>query len=177
MARIDLIDVLQRSISASYQDLVTRPTGRAVRGTIEELLSGESGDQVAVIDFGAVGCLDISCADEIVARLLLAHGSARFFILRGLTPDHVDAIDAVLERHGLAVVATDRTGRVQLLGPVSDAVRRTFTFLVERGAAAEDEVVEHLADSLDEVRSALAELRERRLVVFTGPRYQPLTAG
>ncbi|MEJ2237442.1 MAG: hypothetical protein P8X82_04015, partial [Gemmatimonadales bacterium] len=62
-----------------------------------------------VIDFGAVGCLDISCADEIVGKLLLDHGQVRYFLLRGVTEAHCEAINWVLERHGLAVVAEDWT--------------------------------------------------------------------
>src|SRR3989338_209601 len=114
MRLIDLRAVLQRTVSDVYGDLVTRRTGAAVRNGIEEELAGGEGDGPAVIDFGAVRCLDLSCADEIVAKLVLQYGSSRF-LFRGLTLSQRDALEQVLERHGLAVVVvTDGTGRVEL---------------------------------------------------------------
>jgi hypothetical protein len=51
MQRIDLKAILQRTVSGLYGDLVTRPTGQAVRGGVEEVLADLDGEQVAVIDF------------------------------------------------------------------------------------------------------------------------------
>ena len=164
MHNIDLITVLQRTVSEGYDDLVTRHTGRAVRGGVEELLAKLDREQVAVIDFSAVGCLDISCADEIVGKLLLDHGSARPFVLRGLTPAHCDAITAVLERHRIAAVAQDCDGRFELLGPIHPTVRDVFAAVWEHQRVAVPEIVERTAVPADTVRRALDELMERRLV-------------
>ena len=81
-------------------------------------------DQVVVIDFASVRCLDFSCADEIVGKLLLQHGEARYFLLRGVTEIHGEAIEAVLERYNIAVVAQQRCGTIRVLGPASDTARR-----------------------------------------------------
>src|SRR5437763_14720632 len=64
--------VLQESISGVYADLVTRPTGRVVRERIERAIAGGSVVEITVarIDFTGVGCIDYSCADEIVAKML-----------------------------------------------------------------------------------------------------------
>src|SRR2546426_1621339 len=72
--------VLQESISGVYADLVTRPTGRVVRERIERAIAGSSVGEITVarIDFTGVGCIDYSCADEIVAKLL----RDRFAVLR-----------------------------------------------------------------------------------------------
>ena len=70
---IDLSSVLRRTVCDLYSDLVTRPTGAAVRDGIEKQLS-ELGDRsLTVIDFSHVGLLDYSCADEIVAKLLMRY--------------------------------------------------------------------------------------------------------
>jgi hypothetical protein len=115
MRAINLRDVLQRTVSDLYGDLVTRRTGAAVRGGIEQELKGLE-NEPAVIDFGAVRCLDLSCADEIVAKLVLQYGSGRFF-LRGVSPSQRDALEPVLERHGLAVaLVAAETGRLELIG-------------------------------------------------------------
>ena len=174
--RIDLKTVLQESISASFRDLVTRPTGRAVRGSIERQLDSISSGRPAIIDFGEVGCLDYSCADEIVAKLIMEHGESRYFVLRGLDEGHLDALESVLERHGLVVAAVDRSGQAHLIGTVGEATRRVFSTLVDRGSAAEDEIAEDMSTSLDAVRAALEELYSRRLAFRIETRYQSLTA-
>jgi|SRR6185295_1744164 len=137
MRAINLRDVLQRTVSDLYGDLVTRRTGAAVRGGIEEEMAGLEGGPT-VIDFGAVRCLDLSCADEIVAKLVLQYGSWRF-LFRGVTPSQRDALEPVLERHGLAVaLVTAETGKLELLGPNTEA-ERLLARLREYGLVAESD--------------------------------------
>ena len=174
MRRIDLKDILQRTVSSFYGDLVTRRTGQAVRGGIEPLLDDADGSQLAVIDFSTVRCLDISCAGEIVGKLLLQYGSVRYFLLIGLDESRRDAIEPVLERHQLAVVAQDRAGSLQLLGVIPDAARDAFRVLAAAGRAAADEVAERLAVPVGDARAALQELTVRRLVREEGAVYRPL---
>jgi hypothetical protein len=122
MRAINLWAILQRTVSDGYADLVTRRTGAAVRGGIEQEMAGADGE-AAYIDFAAVRLLDLSCADEIVAKLVLQYGSWRF-IFRGLTPSQRDAIEPVLEHHGLAVATvTDNAGTLELIGSNTDAAR------------------------------------------------------
>lgn len=167
MAAIDLRDVLRTSTSVPYGDLVTRSTGYAVRTHVESLLADHE-DHVVVIDFGSVRLLDLSCADEIVAKLLLAHGRARRFLFRGVSEGHREAIEPVLERHDLAAVAQDPDGGLHILGAITDDVRRVFALLVERGRAQPHEI----ALSLEVPPAAADELcRElvARQLVSTGP--------
>jgi hypothetical protein len=176
MRRIDLKVILQDTVSGGYGDLVTRPTGKAVRGGIERELADLDGGHTAVIDFGAVRCLDISCADEIVGKLLLHHGQARYFLLQGVTASHCDAIEHVLERHRLAVAARDRQGKITVLGPVDDTARRAFTVLSARGPAGTDEVADELSLPPDRAQAALETLRLQRLVHHAANRYMAVTA-
>ena len=138
MQRIDVKAILERTVSMTYGDLVTRPTGQAVRGGIEAALQEADTEQVAVIDFGTVRLLDYSCADEIVGKLLLQHGRARYFLLQGVTASHCEAIEPVLERHKLAAVARDREGRVRVLGHVPAGARETLAFLTGGTAGSHD---------------------------------------
>jgi hypothetical protein len=165
MTAIDLRIVLQRTVSSVYGDLVTRRTGQAVRCGVEALLADFDGEQVAIIDFSSVRLLDLSCADEIVAKLLLQHGRARPFLLRGVTEDHRDAIEPVLERHGLAAVAEDRDGGLRLLGIIPERVRTVFAILAERGTARLEDVAEYLSVPQDAVRELFDELLQRRLAL------------
>ena len=111
MNHIDISMVLRQTLACDlYSNLVTRSTGAAVRGQIEQLLS-ESRDRgiaLTVIDFSQVSMIDYSCADEVVAKLLMRYESDdppadAYFLFRGVSDDHWDAIEAVLERHGLAL--------------------------------------------------------------------------
>src|SRR5438045_6760439 len=86
--------VLQESISGVYADLVTRPTGRVVRERIERAIAGRGeGDTGEItdarMDFAGVGCIDYSCADEIVAKLM--RDRTAVLGLPGITDGHREA--------------------------------------------------------------------------------------
>ena len=165
MPAIDLRTILEETASNGNGDLVTRPTGKAVRNGIERVLAGHDSEQVAIIDFTSVRLIDLSCADEIVAKLLVQHGQARYFLLRGVNEGHRDVLEPVLERRGLAAAAQDRSGRWRILGVISDRVRRVFAILAERGTAEVEEVAAHLAVTPAAAREAFDELLERRLAM------------
>jgi len=111
---IDVHAMLQQSVPGLYADLVTRPTGRAVRERIEREIRAE-GAGIALMDFSRVGCLDYSCADEIVAKLLRQEITVLLF--RGLHDGHREAIEPVLARHGLAAVLERPDRTLDVLGP------------------------------------------------------------
>jgi hypothetical protein len=137
---IDLSTVLRRTVCDLYSDLVTRPTGAAVRTGIEQQLE-EIGDRtLTVIDFSHVGLLDFSCADEIVAKLLLRYGhemSGRevYFLFRGVSDSHLDAIETVLTTHRLAIVAESDYGARMLVGNVDEGERRAWEAMCRLGRA------------------------------------------
>src|SRR2546428_13327239 len=110
--------VLQESISGVYADLVTRPTGRVVRERIERAIAGRGGDTgeitIARMDFTGVGCIDYSCADEIVAKLLRDRPAV--LVLSGITDGHREAIEPVLAGHGLAALLARPDRTLDVLG-------------------------------------------------------------
>ncbi len=122
--------ILQQSVAGFYADLVTRPTGRAVRENIERDLPAGS---IAVMDFTGVGCLDYSCADEIVAKLV--RDKVKVLLLRGLTEAHREAIEPVLAGAGLAVLCERADGALEGLG-ASEPAPALLDELVERRLAA-----------------------------------------
>jgi hypothetical protein len=127
---INVHAILQQSVAGLYTDLVTRPTGRAVRENIERDLPAGT---VAVMDFTGVGCLDYSCADEIVAKLV--RDKVKVLLLRGLTEAHRDAIEPVLAGAGLAVLCERADGVLEGLG-ASEPAPALLDELVERRLAA-----------------------------------------
>ena len=129
---IDVHAVLQRSVPGYYADLVTRPTGRAVREQIERAIVGGE-PAVARIDFSGVGCIDYSCADEVIAKLLR---EVRVLLLRGLSDGHREMIEPVLLGHGLAAVLEQPDGTLETLGPRDTAERLRLAARTARGTLA-----------------------------------------
>jgi hypothetical protein len=169
---------LLRETSASpYRNLVTRPTGAAVRNRIEDALS-RSDCRTAMLDFSGIEVLDFSCAEEIVAKLLLTQVPAgrRFVVLRGLRDDQHEAIQQVLTHHGLAVVADGHGGEPLLLGWVAPDPRAAFTCLCRTGSASPVELATALRWSEARARDALDTLARHFLVRADVDRYQPLLA-
>lgn len=181
ITEIDVRAVLSRSVAEFHHDLVTRPTGRAVRSSIEAELRQYRGMNVVVLDFSAVRLIDWSCADEIVAKLLQASlstessASELFFVIRGLSEHNAELLEDVLLRHQLALVA-EEGGTLKILGWVADRARLAFERLALRGSAAAEELAADLACSLDEAKSLLDDLVGRRLVMRAAERYLPLSA-
>ena len=139
--------LLRETVAAPYRNLVTRPTGAAVRTRIEAALAA-SNCLTALLDFSGIELLDLSCADEIVAKLLLAHADRplRYVVLQGLREDQLEAVEHVLNHHRLAVAAvlTD-DAPPHLLGCADDDARCAFGHL--RGAGPVEPPV--LAAALD----------------------------
>lgn len=171
---IDLSSVLRRTVCDLYSDLVTRPTGAAVRDGIERQLA-ELGDRtLTVIDFSHVGLLDYSCADEIVAKLLMRYCATApeeaperdaYFLFRGVSDSHLDAIETVLERHALAIVAQTHEGATVLVGAVADGERRAWEAMCRLGRVAAAELAHELGLQPAEAEEALGTLCRRRLAM------------
>jgi hypothetical protein len=161
---IDLSTVLRQTVSCElYSNLVTRPTGAAVRTEIERLVAEMRERSLTIIDFSHVSMIDFSCADEVVAKLLLRYCADRpprdaYFLFRGLSDHHWDAIEAVLERHGLALAIEQEDG-VHVVGVLSDDERRAWETLDRVGQAVPSTLADLLDRAPDDVERSLAERR------------------
>lgn len=182
---LDLRVALARAECDLYSNLVTRATGRAVRGQLEAMLSEMPAHRLAVLDFTHVGVLDFSCADEIVAQLLLrfgaglpAHAAAAeapsYFMFRGLAEEHLDALEPVLERHGLALVAESTDGRMQLIGTVDAEEQRVWQSVVSSGGGDVATIASFTGAACHDLHARLVALARRRLVFETSAGFHPL---
>jgi hypothetical protein len=173
MMHIDVSSVLRQTLSCElYSNLVTRPTGAAVRTQIEALLADSRERTLTVIDFSHVGMIDFSCADEVVAKLLLRYVAEErddreaYFLFRGVTEDHWDAIEAVLERHKLAMVLEQADGGgAHIGGIVDDRERAAWNKVYEMGRAAPADLAGVLGSPPDDCAQVLETLHRRRLVM------------
>lgn len=160
---IDVYALARSAVASMRPNLVTRPTGRAVRAAIEERLAGSrsaagwpgarhhrrehavdercAGSRpalVSLLDLRGIRVLDFSCADEVVAKLVLRYlGPDRpgnvFFLFRAVEDLHRHAVEEVLHRHRLAAVCDVGDQRFELLGDVGQAERGVWTTLERRG--------------------------------------------
>jgi len=180
ISHIDVSTVLKRSVCDLYSNLVTRPTGAAVRIGIEHHLD-EIGDKaLAVLDFSHVGLLDFSCADEIVAKLLMQYVSVDiprrevYFIFYGMNESHMDAIEAVLERHDLAMVTQLAGCDAQLTGCVDREQRTAWEKICELGSVLPADLADATGMPADKAERTLETLWRRRLVIRQESGYSPV---
>lgn len=165
---IDVGTVLRGTVCDLYSNLVTRPTGAAVRTAIEQQVMELGSSVVTTIDFSQVNLLDFSCADEIVAKLLLRYASddglPGFLTFRGIHEGHIDPIETVLERHALALVSWHE-GAAELFGHVDDDERLHWEAVRDHGPVWAEALAFILAVSETAVAHQLERLRGRRLIM------------
>jgi hypothetical protein len=168
---IDVSSILRKSVCELYSNLVTRPTGAAVRCEIEQELDRNGDRALTVIDFSHVGLLDFSCADEIVAKLLLQYVSIDvprrevYFVFRGISESHLEAIEAVLERHKLALVTQRADGESRLIGIIGLEERRAWEIISQLGTGVGADVADATGLSRVDADRMLDTLWRRRLLI------------
>jgi hypothetical protein len=172
--RLDLM--LRETVHAAYTNLVTRPTGRAIRTSIRERLSG--GQALALLDFSEIGLVDLSCADEVIAQLLLDPPTGTYFVLQGLDEEQLEAIEHVLEHHDLAALFHDPlTGEARPIGRVSPDLRVAFSCLQADGPATVPAFAVRIGWTETQAGAVLATMARLRLVRCDDGSYSlPLSA-
>lgn len=161
---IDVGLIVSDAVAPASRDLVTRPTGRAVREAIEALVARVSRvPSVSLIDLTHVRILDFSCADEVVAKLLARYQRDdrprdAFFLFRAVGDIHRHAVEEVLGRHGMAAVCDLGSG-YELLGFVTDEERSAWEVLEDRGRAGPSELAAEFGDRGTPVIRGLADRR------------------
>lgn len=176
---IDVSSILRRTVCDVYSNLVTRSTGAAVRRGIEIILAELPDPSLTIIDFSSVGMMDFSCADEVVGKLLdsIHHGPVPrevYILVRGVGDSHLEAIETVLERYGVAVVVEDIDGLWRVVGPLDEGHRRACNAVNQRGRACADDLAPELGEAPDLISLTLNGLWERRLVMRDADGYVAL---
>lgn len=161
--RVD--QLLRETVQGPYCDLVTRSTGRAVRTSIQQRLNAFPGS-LALIDFSEVGLVDFSCADEVIAKLLLEPVSNTTIVLQGLREEQLEAIEHVLEHHDLAALVHDAaSGVARMVGRVSPDLRTAFFTLQRSGPASVEILANQTGWAMDRAEAALLSLVRLRLAL------------
>jgi hypothetical protein len=156
--------LLRESVQTAYCDLVTRSTGRAVRTSIQQALVA-GGASLAMLDFSEVGLVDFSCADEIIAKLLMDPPGETYLMLQGLREEQLEAIEHVLEHHDIAALVCDSAaGVARPVGRVSPDLRTAFFSLQAEGSTTAERLARRLSWPLTRTTEVLETLARLRLV-------------
>jgi hypothetical protein len=168
MTTFELYKFLQQEIGSGARDLVTRPTGQAVRERIERDLEQEPGGSVVGLDFSQVGVIDFSCADEIVAklmsRLLSGEYGDRYLLLTGLNENQRENIEVALERKGLAATAETRDGARVLVGSLHNYLKDTLAYIIRMRRVTSKELADAKKLEANTSGTRLLNLSKKRLV-------------
>ena len=156
-----------------FSYLVTRHTGRAVRTNIEKQLAGFDCAVLAVLDLRHVELIDFSCADEVVAKLVVGAPARtrRFFLFRGIAERHFEPIESALSRQGLAAAGETIAGDPCVLGDIAPEIEQAWQELWHLGVAAPRSLAARMSLSPGATSELLAELDARALVIRDGRRY------
>lgn len=168
--RFELSTLVRASVASLFSNLVTRPTGQAIRLGIEAQILELGQSCLSVLDFSEVVVLDFSCADEAVAKLVRRYqldpaAKEVYFLARGLGDVHRETLEAVLLRHGLALPVQFDCRDVALLGGVSPVERAAWSALEQAGSASPPELAFRLAASCRDMELCLRQLHRRRLIL------------
>ncbi len=168
MIKYDLYKILKEALGNGSRDLVTRPSGQAVRQRLERELEKLAAGKVAVLDFSKIGVIDYSCADEIIAklvsRLLAGEYGDKYLVLAGLNESQKENIEVALERKDLAVIAVMRDDSRFVLGSLNNYLKDTLDFVSARRRATSKDLSDAKKVEPSTSGTRLLNLYKKRLV-------------
>jgi hypothetical protein len=168
MIIFNLYKFLKEELKNGSSDLVTRPSGQAIRNRIEKDIGNEKDGAVIALDFSKIGIIDYSCADEIVAklisRLLSGEYGDKYIILMGLNENQKENIEVALERKELAVMAQMLNGKKILLGSLNNYLKKTLDLILKKGKITAKELSEAMELESNTSGTRLLNLHKKRIV-------------
>jgi hypothetical protein len=168
MVKYDLYKLLKEELGNGSRDLVTRPSGQAIRERIERDIEKEPDGSVVALDFSKIGVIDYSCADEIVtklvSRLLAGEYGDKFLLLAGLNENQKENIEVAIERKDLAIVAELRNDGRVVLGNLNNYLKDTLDFIVKKKKATAKDLSDAKKIEANTSGTRLLNLYKKRLV-------------
>jgi len=168
MVTYNLYKLLKEELGNGSSDLVTRPSGQAIRERIERDIEKEENGALIALDFSKIGIVDYSCADEIVAklisRLLSGEYGDKYILLTGLNENQKENIEVALERKDLAVMAEMRNGRKVLLGNLNNYLHETLKVIENKKNITAGDLSSALKLPANTSGTRLLNLHKKRLV-------------
>ena len=139
-----------------------------MREALEERFQAEPEEAIVILDFKAVGILDYSCADEIVAKLISRLNAGeygnRYLLLRGLNATQKENIEVALERKRLAALFLNEDKRWEILGVLNNYLRETLEEVMREGRITARDLAEVEDLEINTSSTRLANLYKLQLV-------------
>ena len=144
-----------------------RPKGAELLDDLMGYLLRGPDNAATPLDFNQVSFIDVSCADEMLNKLLLRLRSgemgSRYVYIKVANASVRETIEAVLQLRELAVLY--RSGdQIELLGMLKRPMRETLDVLLERKCATSAEVSDVLNKNVNIVCNRLNALQRMGLV-------------
>ncbi len=164
----NLYKLLKEELGNGSSDLVTRPSGQAIRERIERDIAKEKDGEVIALDFSKIGIIDYSCADEIAAKLIsrLVSGEYgdKYIVLKGLNENQKENIEVALERKDLAVMAELKGGIRSIIGNLNNYLKETLEAIIGKGRITAGELSDELKLPANTSGTRLLNLYKKKLV-------------
>ena len=168
MPTYNLYKLLKEELGNGSSDLVTRPSGQAIRERIERDIAKEKDGEVIALDFSKIGIIDYSCADEIVAKLIsrLVSGEYgdKYIVLTGLNDNQKENIEVALERKNLALIAEMKGGAKSIIGNLNNYLKETLELIMKKGKLTAGELSDSLKLPANTSGTRLLNLYKKKLV-------------
>ncbi len=148
--------------------LIGREEGKKIKEAICKQLEGLTPNTVLQLDFGRVEFVDVSCADEIVvkvlARLQAGEFPDKFFILSNIKAQHRENVETALEIAEKAVIVKELKS-FSILGKLMNSYRQALEEVMRRGAITARELQQALKYStVNEASTKLSYLYQQCLI-------------
>jgi hypothetical protein len=150
------------------QEMTGRSRAVKMREAIEKNLREEKEPLLLLLDFGGIGAIDFSWADEMVAKLISrlwgGEYGERFLVLRGLNASQAENIGVALERKRLAILVTG-PGGWRIIGALNNYLVHTLNRVMKKRHLTLKELSEEEGIGMNTSGTRLLNLYKKRLVV------------
>lgn len=166
--RVEVRELFEEVAGAGEAHIVTRETGRKIRGAAARRLLAMEDGSLLTLDFSGTGIIDYSCADEFVAkiltRLIAGEYGEKYLRLSNLNPSQKENIDVALERKRLPSILVNPDRTWQCLGTIKPYLQETLTIVMARERISARDLSALLKIELNTSSTRLINLHRQRLV-------------
>jgi len=166
--RVEVKELFEEVAGSGEAHIVTRETGRKIRGAAARRLRELEGGGLLTLDFSGAGIIDYSCADEFVAklltRLIAGEYGERYLRLSNLNPSQKENIDVALERKRLPSILVNPDRTWQCLGTIKPYLQETLNIVMAREQVSARDLSGLLKIELNTSSTRLINLHRQRLV-------------
>jgi len=166
---LKIIPFKVEAVGAPKKDLlIMREIGEKTKEAICRRISRLEPNSVLEMDFSSIRFMDVSCADEIVvkvlARLEAGEFPDRFIILSRINAQHRENIETALEVAKKAVIVKENKGW-SLMGELVNSYREALSTIMELGSVTARELQQEMGyNTVNEASTKLIFIYQRCLI-------------